>query len=320
MTLDDLYIFHDEYPELFIENDKWENPVIDLDRAKYWDTNFDWYGEWTLGTNLSPQSRWYGFRSFIDRFPSIEECNPFKKAISVSVQKGEVELIYAASTGGYYPEYDFQEFDLTNVNATLTINWGDNSTPEVIANYDESIVEHIYSLEGDFHVSYILTFTFDSPIFSPDLLTLTEGFVGDDDQTIFPVSGILCEKTDQEVLDEAYSGSYQLKAKIWIHDNFLGNKVGSYTHGYKYKSGGEWKICLSNIRSDIHAWLRDEDCINPELKYESDSENNQFQVDAVENKLKKNYMSYGVADINSYHKMTKSGTEITLTLKIKGCQ
>jgi hypothetical protein len=254
----------------------------------------------------------YQSEPFLTQAP--ESCNQFKKAIRIKLTY-EVE----SSTGTGPPAFDYvyvntpADFDLFGVtNTQLTINWNDGTPVEIINDYRGTNIFHTYSSEGNYNPSTVYKF-----VRNGVLVTLYDGIQSQSNTQInFNINGV-CGNSDISKYQSFESGVWRMDCKIWVNNNWLGSFVGSYTHAWKYASGG-WRRRIANIYTNVTGKFRNDACVLGETKSGSDTEN-QERVQITKSKIFSKYKYFGNSEVYSEHWLSKNGTYISGSLSLTPC-
>jgi len=247
-------------------------------------------------------------------------CSVEQKMIKINVE----EDLYADTTYNYdstsytidWLTNDYWYLSNSNSNATLTIDWGDNTT-QTINNYTGQWITHSYP-SGSVGVYYHpeTTLTFDDA--KGDSQQLEDGTNVSGGEAISFFVNYACANAEIELWDEQDNGNWKMTTKVWVYKGILGSsKIGSYTHAWK-ASGNGWSRHKADIWCKVNGTFRDDNCISQSTKTGSKYRHLFKKVQKTKSKLFKWYdISNG--DINSSHFMIKGNLTLQLSSVINPC-
>jgi len=311
---DDIYYYHSL--NNYIIFDKSEDTLKDL--FKQIDQNFDLY---TLDYNYEKYDSLYDDDSPLDtvieqtfitlfRDQVFEIHNPMVTNVSV-VNKAttyDEDSIYrikttvntltpdcSAKTRAINVTAEHQKivndlftYDPSNEKGTLTIDWGDGSTPEVITNYNPYAggVWIYHSYPAGSTVWYYPTTELEIEDEGGSTHILEDGN-NTDGEDILLHTGSSC--TDVEVIKDTnqISGDWRMYSSITVKHT-LGNKVIGVTKSY-HKVGNAWEEHKSDLYVKVEGVFRNEDCIDPHTRNGDKSRNLRKEISKTKTKYRDFY-------------------------------
>ncbi len=239
-----------------------------------------------------------------------KDCDAFTKYIRVN-EVYEVTFPNTPTDTNSYTAYD-----LSNNNATLTIDWGDGSPVQVINNYNGEEIEHIYPTGISAYYEPTTTLTFLNSLGT--YTSVSDGVNVPGGVVILFDTYSTCTNGDKEQWGVLQSGNWKMTTKIWTQHNWLGHKFGAYTHAWKH-TGGSWKRRWAKISVSVNGTYRNSTCVITETKSGSKTHNNDRKIQKTKNKLFAHY-SMSDGDVFSTHRLVKGGINLYLEMTLNPCQ
>lgn len=239
---------------------------------------------------------------------SSNNCDPYTKTLRL-IHLSE-SVIYAD------PNLGSQNFNMDLVaenqsyNVILTINWGDGSEQIVNGYYGQDITHTYPSGNQEYFPSTVLTIK--------NYYGDFENLVDDDNNMPSAKTDVSCTDADAQQWDSKIVGNWKLAAKVWTIHNWLGHKVGSFTHAYKNQNG--WTRKKATIATFIHGKFRNQECVYVETKSGNRHKNNAKTTQKTKNKLfQRRAFLNSNSDVTSYHTLHKGSVGISLNMELIVC-